>query len=278
MTHVFDLDGHGPSAYERLLVPVLFAECGRRLVDLAPPQPGDRVLDVACGTGVVARIAAERTDLARLAGCDVNGAMLGVARSVGGDLGAEWYGADAAALPFADACFDLVYCQQGLQYLRDPSAGLREMVRVLAPRGRLAVAVWLDLECNSGFAVLVRALQRHVGSEAADVMRSPFTGPGGEELRRLSVQAGSDGVDSLVATFTARFPTPSAFLHRQLLASPGDGLARLTERAPPGAAPRWDLVAAELERTLAPYADDEGLALPMQTWLATATRPAEAAS
>jgi SAM-dependent methyltransferase len=275
MTHVFDLEGHGPAAYERYLVPTLFAECGRRLVDLAPPRPGDRVLDVACGTGIVARIAGGRAALGRLVGIDVNDAMLGVARTAGGPE-AEWYDADVLGLPFPDASFDLVYCQQGVQYLAEPSAGLREMARVLVPGGRLALAVWAGIEQNPGFAVLVQALQRHAGQEAADVMRSPFAGPDGEAMRRLAAQAGLDVADGGLATFTARFPSTDAFLHRQLLASPRDGLARLTTEAPPDRAPRWDLVAGELARTLAPFTGDDGPALPMATWLVVVTRPAAA--
>ena len=170
MTHGFDLDGHGPHAYERLLVPALFTGCADRLVDLARPatgrpRAGRRVRHRDRGA-----VGGPPAELGGLAGADVNEAMLDVARSVpdpGCDVGVEWHEADAAALPFADASFDLVYCQQGLQYLGDPSAGLREMSRVLAPGGRMALAVWRSINNNPGFASLVGALERHAAPEAA---------------------------------------------------------------------------------------------------------------
>jgi SAM-dependent methyltransferase len=198
--------------------------------------------------------------------------MLDVARSVAVGSGIEWRTADAAALPFADASFDRVYCQQGLQYVTDPLVAVREMARVLAPGGRLALAVWRSIEHNEGFAVLVDALHRCVGSEAAQVMRAPFAGPGADTLRSLLARGGFDGVVITIATIPARFPSPREFLHRQVLASPGDGLARLTERAGPGREPRWDAVAEELERTLSPHVDGRGLRLAMPTWLVTAQR------
>jgi ubiquinone/menaquinone biosynthesis C-methylase UbiE len=274
MTDVFDLAGHGPAAYQRFLVPVLFTECAERLLDVAAPEPGDRVLDVACGTGIVTRLAASRATLGRLVGCDLNDAMLDVARSVASGCGAEWRRADAAALPFADGGFDVVYCQQGLQYVPDRLAGLREMARVLAPGGRLALALWRPIEHNPGFALLTEALDRRVGPAAADVMRSPFAGPGPDPLRELLERAGFDGVVSRIAVFAARFPSTREFLRQQVLASPGDGLARLTAEAAPGAAPRWDVVAGDLAGALSPFTDDEGVLLPVQTWLVTAKRAA----
>jgi SAM-dependent methyltransferase len=264
------LDGHGPPAYERFLVPALFAECADRLVAAAAPAAGDRVLDVACGTGVVARRAAAGADLGRLVGVDVNEAMLDVARSVGSTADAQWRVADAAALPFADGSFDVVYCQQGLQYLDDPLAGLREMARVLAVGGRLALAVWRPVEHSPGFAVLIEALERHVGPEAAAVMRWPFAGPTAARPRPLVERAGLEGAVGRVAIVTARFPSAKEFLRRQVLASPRDELARLTERAEPGREPRWGAVAERLDDMLAPHTDDEGVVFPMQTWLVTA--------
>jgi ubiquinone/menaquinone biosynthesis C-methylase UbiE len=268
------LDGHGPPAYGRFLVPALFAECAERLLDLTEPGAGDRVLDVACGTGVVALRAAARADLGRVVGCDLNDAMLDVARSESEGGAIEWRTADAIALPFPDASFDVVYCQQGLQYVSDPVAGLREMARVLAPGGRLGLAVWRAIDHNPGFAVLVEALRRHVGERAAKVMRLPFAGPHDDGLRDALARAGFDGAVIQIAMITARFASPREFLRQQVLASPRDGLARLTLEAPADRRPHWDEVADRLEDMLATHVDDGGLVLPMQTWLVTAKRAA----
>jgi SAM-dependent methyltransferase len=282
MAEQFTIEGHGPQAYERFLVPALFAECASRLLDAASPRPGDRVLDVACGTGIVARRAAARAPLDHLVGVDVNEAMLDVARSVPLPGPVRWHQADAAALPFAEGSFDVAYCQQGLQYFGDPSVGLGEMARVLVPGGCVALGLWRPIEHNAGFALLVDALDRHVGHEAADVMRSPFVGPGPEALRRLLASAGFHRPRIRLAVIMARFPSVREFLQAQILASPRDGLAQLTGRAQPGAQPRWDLVAKELAASLSAYVDDEGVVLPSQTWLVTARRtggdsPVEAA-
>ena len=291
----FSLDGHGPPAYERHLVPAVFAECADRLLDMVPPRPGDRVLDVACGTGIVARRAATRADLSRLAGADANPGMLDVARSVpvpaAPNAQVDWYDADATDLPFSDASFDVVYCQQGLQYITDRTAALREMARVLAPGGRLGLAIWRSIDHSPGFGLLVEELERQVGPEAAAIMRTPFAGPSLDEVRELLAQAGLADAVGDTAPVGASFASPREFLRIQVLASPRDGLARLLlgdERNPKGEhgepveqgdhgggeASGWRLDLGNLDRTLAPYVGARGLVLPMRTWLISARRAA----
>lgn len=111
---------------------------------MAALQPGERVVDGACGTGVVSRLAAERVGATgSVVGVDVNPAMLGVARSAPAPPGAsiDWREANAEALPLPDASFDVVLCQLGLMFVADRSAALREIRRVLAPGGRVAITV-----------------------------------------------------------------------------------------------------------------------------------------
>ena len=139
--------GSAPEVYERELVPAVFGVWAPILVELAQPGPGERVVDVACGTGIVARIAATRVGpTGAVVGVDLNPGMLSVARSVvstdsrsGGPL--QWQEASADKLPFPDGSFDVVYCQLGLQFFADRAAALREMRRVLGPGGRLALMV-----------------------------------------------------------------------------------------------------------------------------------------
>lgn len=116
----------------------------RRLVDVAALRPADHVLDVACGTGFVARKAAEHVGTGgRVVGIDLNTGMIEAARATAdGRDTIEWRTGDAAALPFADASFDVVLCQQGVQFFPDRLQGLREMNRVLRQGGRLAFTVW----------------------------------------------------------------------------------------------------------------------------------------
>ncbi len=131
--------------YEKYFVPYKFRPWTEELLERAMPQPGERVLDVACGTGIVARMVAQRTNgQAQLAGLDLSPAMLEVARSASEREGLEiaWHEGSASALPFPDGSFDLVLVQQGLQFFPDKAAAAGEMYRVLAPNGRAVTSTW----------------------------------------------------------------------------------------------------------------------------------------
>ena len=132
--------GSPAEIYERHMVPAIFAPWSADLLALVKPQPGERVLDVSCGTGIVARNAASMVGgTGRVVGIDMNASMLEIARS--NDAPVEWREGDALAMPFLDQEFDVVVCQQGLQFFPDRSKALREMHRVLVPNGRLGIAV-----------------------------------------------------------------------------------------------------------------------------------------
>lgn len=164
---------HRPEAtaqrYQQNGVPNIFEPWARELARLATLRPGERVLDVACGTGAVTRIAAELVGpTGSVAGLDISPSMLSVARSFPQPDGAviEWHEGSADTLPFADASFDVVTCQFGLQFFADRLGGLREMHRVLAPGGRVAISVWQELDQNPVDQILVEAVQRHAGPDA----------------------------------------------------------------------------------------------------------------
>jgi ubiquinone/menaquinone biosynthesis C-methylase UbiE len=264
----WQLAGNTADAYEQFLVPSIFAPWARRLVALLRLQPGERVLDVACGTGVVARLAAQHVGQdGHVVGVDLNSGMLEVARSLPPAAGAvvEWREANALALPFPEAEFDVVGCQNGLQFFPDRRAALREMYRVLAPAGRLALLVWRTIDESPGFAALADALDRDV-SQAAAMMRAPFAFGNGEELRALIGQAGFRDVDIRAATETVRFPSPEEFFARQVASSPlREPLSSVT-----------DDVRSELMRDvgdrLRAFVHTDGLAFPMQAHLALAVR------
>lgn len=138
----WQLDGRAPELYERYLVPAITAVWAADLVERAAPRSGERVLDVACGTGIVARRAAERVgNHGRVVGLDLNSGMLAVARSLSSQdaSGIEWREGSALAMPLPDAAFDLVLCQLELQFFPDRPLALREMRRALVPGGRLAL-------------------------------------------------------------------------------------------------------------------------------------------
>ncbi len=193
-------------AYESLMVPALFGEWAPRVADAARIRPGQRVLDVACGTGVLAREALSITGpTGRVAGVDPSPGMLGVARQLSPTV--DWRQGVAEALPFADESFDVVVSQFGLMFFEDRSESLRQALRVLRPKGRLAYAVWDSLGNMPAYAAEVALLERLAGGPAADAVRAPFLLGDRHELASLFARAGAISVDVTTRQGTARFPS-----------------------------------------------------------------------
>lgn len=213
------LAGTAPEIYAEHLVPAVFAPWAPVLLDAAAVEIGHTVLDLACGTGVVAAAAAERVGPSgAVTGVDINPGMIAVAART---QGVRWAQADAARLPFPDGGFDRVLCQAGLQFVPDRLGALREMRRVLRPGGRVALLVWRALHHSSGFAALADALQAVVGPEAAAVMRAPFVfGDDPRPLVTLLDSAGFGDVDVQARAGTVRFGSVEAFVRCQRAASP----------------------------------------------------------
>jgi ubiquinone/menaquinone biosynthesis C-methylase UbiE len=259
------VSGDAAEVYERQLVPAMLAPWASQLIELAAVRPGMHVLDVACGTGVVTRLAAERVGSAgRVVGLDINAAMLSVARRlepVG--TSAEWLEASALEMPLPDASFDIVVCQHGLQQFPDRPAALREMRRLLVPGGRLGLCVWSRIEGSPGMAALAEALQRHVGTEAAANRRAPFALGDPVQLRALIEDAGFRDVDVRTVVETARFPSPEALVAYQLGATPLSTLGAVAEEA-------RQAVARDVRATLQPYLHGGRLAVPMEAHFALA--------
>jgi ubiquinone/menaquinone biosynthesis C-methylase UbiE len=253
--------------YNRHLVPAIFAPWAEDLVDLAAPRPGERVLDVACGPGVVARLAARRAGTGQVTGLDINPGMLTVARSLPSELPISWQEGDALQLPFPDQAFHLVLCQQGAQFFPDRAAGLNEMRRVLVPGGRIALAVWGPIERSPGFSALAAALEHHVSGAAAAAARSPFSLPGTSELRDLMEGAGLRDVDVHSRTKMLRFPPPAEFVHQYVRGSP---IAAAVGNADAAA---LEPAVREITEALQPYLNDHVLSFPIENHLATAVRP-----
>ena len=164
------LTGSAAEVYEAFFVPALFGEWAPRLCDAASIGPDKRALDVACGTGVVAREAVRRG--ADVTGLDCNPGMLAVATRLAPAV--DWHEGRAEALPFDDARFDAVTCQFGLMFFEDRVKALAEMARVTRPGGALVVATWDALERTPGYAAIVELLQRLFGEEIAGTLRAPF--------------------------------------------------------------------------------------------------------
>lgn len=203
------------TSYERLHVPALFAEWVEAVLEAAGVRPGDAVLDVACGTGVLARAAAGVVGAGgRVVGVDPNPGMLAVAAEL--EPAVEWRMGTAEQLPALDADFDAVVSQFGIMFFVDRPQAVREMLRVLKPGGRLSVAVWDRLENHPGYAREVELLERTAGRAAADALRAPFVMGEPAELRTMFEDAGVESIEVRSRTGTARFPSVRTMVEADL--------------------------------------------------------------
>lgn len=222
--------GSAPGNYQRYFVPAIGGPFAEDLIADAALRPGERVLDVACGTGVVARLAAERVlPNGTVAALDLNPAMLSVARSVPSTGAAiRWYETSAESIPLPDDAFDVVLCQLGLQFVADKRAALREMHRVLAPGGRVLVTTPPP---NGFFEVLDQALTRHAGSDAGAFVRMVFSLNDPAIIERLFRDAGFADVNVRTYAKDLRLPEAREFLWQYVHCTPLTGMLANLEPA-----------------------------------------------
>jgi ubiquinone/menaquinone biosynthesis C-methylase UbiE len=250
--------------YEEFFIPALFQQWPSRVADAADVQPGQHVLDVACGTGILARTVVERVGpFGSVVGLDVNEGMLAVAKRKAPQV--EWRQGIAEDMPFDSGNFDAVVSQFGLMFLEDKGAAIAEMVRVLRPGGCLAIAVWDSLQNAPGYAEMANLLQRLFGREAADGLRAPFTLGDVQELHSLFGQAGLPDVTITTHPGTARFPSIQSWVYTEVK---GWVLADKLDDA------QFDLLLREAENALHPFVTDQGgVAFSAPAHIVTFTKP-----
>lgn len=263
----WQLSGSAAKFYERY-VRLLMEPWVRRLVAVAAPQAGEHILDVGCGTGFVARLVAERVGAkGRVVGIDLNASMVDVARATSAREAMatiEWHIGDAGALPFGYGAFDVVLCQQGVQFFPDRLRALREMRRVLRGGGRLALTVWRTRDETPYQAALADALERHVGPEAGSMARAPAALWDPRELHDLVGSAGFRNVHVRPTVETTKLPALENFVPGHLAALPiAPSLARL---APDRRAALLD----DMNRALRAYWNGEQFTLPAGVNVVTA--------
>ena len=246
-----------PATYEEFLVPAMFAPFAKRLVEHGCVRPGSRVLDVACGTGVVSRAAAILAGTGgSVAGVDLGEPMLAIARSHPAEENAapiDYAQADAAVLPFDADDFDVALCQQSLQFFPERAAALAEMRRVLKPGGRVAVMTWKDI--RPPFSEIADALERHVSTEAAQI---PNALGDGATLAQLMSDAGFREVAVIDETIECTWASHPEFARLYIAASP---IAPVFAAA---SSHSQQAVCDEVAERLAPHATAEGsLRMPM---------------
>jgi SAM-dependent methyltransferase len=253
-------------AYEEHLVPALFQEWAPRVVEAAGVSLGARVLDVGCGTGILARTARAVVGAeGAVTGLDPSLGMLATAAEL--EPAVDWREGHAESLPFEAATHDAVLSQFALMFVPDRARAVAEMARVLVPGGRLAVAVFDRLEANPAYAAEVELLRRQLGEPAADALRAPFAlGDAAALEGLLSTAAGLRDVRVESRAGTGRFPSARAMVEPDLVG----WLPMMGIDVPPEAA---DRVRTEAREALAGFIHDDGsVVFPTRALLATATR------
>ena len=261
----FQLSGSAPEAYQRYGVAAIGTAKAQELVALAAIQPGTRVLDVACGTGVVARQAAHAVGTTgQVTGLDINEGMLRVARTVAPPVGAPitWREGSVMAIPFPDASFDAVLCQWGLEFFPDRAQGLLEMARVLVPGGRLGLRVWRALDRQPFQTAVIAALDRHLFSgqdvPSRHALLQPFSLADAKALRALVADTGFRDIHVRIGIHPLRFASVEAYTLGFLSSIPlASQVAVMEETA------RTRMI-QEIAAALQTFVDDEGLAVPAE--------------
>lgn len=198
--------------YDEFFLPALFAAWVPRVVAVAALQPGQRVVDVACGTGVLAMEAALATSPGgQVVGIDLNPGMLAVARRKAPQI--SWLEAPAEALPLEAESFDAAVSQFGLMFFEDQQAAMEEMWRVVRPGGRLAIAVWDSLDNTPGYAAITSLLARLFGDDVAALLESPYSLGDPNALRALIARAGVTDLEVQRMPGEACFPSIRSWMH-----------------------------------------------------------------
>ena len=259
----FQISIEAAEAYEDQFVPALFAEWAPELVDLADVRPAQSVLDVGCGTGIVARTAADRLDgSGRVVGLDQLEAMVTVAGRLRPDL--EWYVGDAHDLPFEDGTFDRVLSQAALMFMDAPQKALAEMARVVTNDGTVAIQVVGRLQESPGLYPFAQAVERHAGRDSVELWATYFRLGDPDQLKALVESAGLEITATRIHVAKVRVPSIDAYVAAEVESTPlGDQISDAV----------YDRIRADANRDLAPFITEQGVALPIEGHL-LAARPA----
>lgn len=256
------------ASYEAFQVRYVFGRWSLDLIERVQPQPGERVLDLACGTGAVAREALKRISPGgTLVGVDINPDMLRVASEIveAREPVVRWQQASAESLPLPDASVDVAFCQQGLQFFPDKQGALRELRRVLTPGGRIALSTWRALEHNPVQHALSKAADGRLGKSMAIAFGLGENG----SLERMLKDAGFQSVQVVSVEKVIVQPDPDDYVERSVkgAAAALPDLRAMTEdeRSHLAAAVR-----ADMAPTLRSYTTDGQLRCPMAAHVVTA--------
>lgn len=258
--------GSIPENYDRYLGPVLFEGYAADMARRVPVAPGTRLLEIACGTGIVTRRLRERMpEGGRFVATDLNPPMIDRARrKLEGVRGIDWQQADACALPFPDASFDVVVCQFGLMFVPDKTAALREARRVLAPGGTYLVSVWDSLERNPFARLAHETINSFFATDPPTFYQVPFSLHDAETLKGMLLEAGFPEIAVDPVSLRGESPSSDELARGLIEGNPIGGAIR--EREGLDAAKITDAVA----RVLAREFGDRPIRIPLHAFVLTA--------
>jgi len=263
------IDTKAAQAYERYLVAALMQPVAAQGLDAAALRPGESLLDVACGTGVVGRLAARRLSPAgRIAGLDIDPAMIKTARSLAQPderVSFDWHCAGADCMPFESSTFDVVTCVQGLQYMPDSAAVLSEVRRVLKENGRFVAVVWTTLERCAGQHAIAEALKRRNIDIAAILKAYSLGDP--QRIRKLARDSGFSAIDTRISSSTAKYPSARDFVEAFAAGSVSSSAA--IGKVP---AERREEFMSEIGQALRPHEVGAGVTLPLEFLILSAVK------
>jgi len=259
--------GTGAENYQRYFVPAIATPVSAGLLAAADLQPGERVLDVACGTGIIARLAAERVGSAgAVSAIDISADMIDVAGAAPAPAKpvVDWHVGDAASLPFDDEQYDVVTCQMGLMFVEDRAAALAEMRRVLVPDGRVVVNTPGAIQAP--FALMEQAIVEHISVDLGGFVRAVFSMHDPAAVAHLLRDAGLRDVDAHETTATFQLPAPAEFLWQYINLTPmAPFVAQATEAAKTA-------MEHQVVETWQPYVVDGGTPIDQPMVIATGRR------
>ncbi len=209
--------------YEEILVPSILGPFARALVEWAKPTSGESVLDIGCGTGAAARVAAEYVgSTGHITAIDVNTGMLDVARALPPVNGTviNWREGSAQQLPLTDETYQHAICAQTIQFLKDRAQAVTEMHRILKPAGQAAVSIWCPITENPYFDTLVKAVAQHIDPDTAQGLGAAFALTDADQVADLLRAAGFSAVEVAVGELDLTLPPLREFVPRHISSTP----------------------------------------------------------
>jgi ubiquinone/menaquinone biosynthesis C-methylase UbiE len=260
--HDYQLTNKASQIYETQKVKAIFRPLAEATLKEVPISENDRILDIACGTGIILRCIAEQYAMSRpLIGVDLNDGMINMAKGLTKHKQHifEWYRSDVAKLPFDDHSFTTAFCQQGLQFFSEKVKALTEIKRVLKPDGRLYVTVWSSV--SPFFKALADALGEHINNKIAEQSLAPFAFRDEEVIKDLITKAGFTRITSKVITINRQIAAANISIPKEIAGNPVG--VKVVENEQDVV----DRIVKQVEIAIQGYKNNSGFAIPQETYL-----------